>query len=587
MASSIQLENFVNTAGLFLNTLAYLLVLAGCFSIINQSIYFTYFWQLKEYRLDRMNDFLLTKSGRAKVFPFFWVVKMVIAVLVILIIFGESWINSSASFLSAVVDELRLLIPLMAGLSWLIEIGDFGLRLKQKKIYRPEKTAKSMLIVFLTIVPLLLLFGLYCFYFAGTNILVFLANGIIVLWLISMAVFPFNALVIFFFWPITLLEKKRAIARASRKIAQMQGLRVVGITGSYGKSSTKEFLTAILESKFNVLKTPGNTNTDIGVAGVVMKDLKPEHEVFIVEAGAYKIGEIKKIVDLVKPRIGIITAVKDAHLGLFGSLKNIKKSKFELIEGLPEFGTAIFNSDSEGAEDLAGRAEQRKLAKVIRYSAGNKAGGAGGKKADLVAHNMVVEKEKVSFEVEGVKFELMVCGGQSVWSALAAIAAAREFGINLSEMVAPLRSAKLREHTMSLKKANKDLWLIDDTYNANPDGVMAGLEYLQQAYGDWQKIIVFPGMLELGQKSNEEHQRIAKKIAQVCDFAIFTSKDFEKEIFAGMKKADGDGQVALGNFQFIEGDQKAVLAELKRFADGKKTVILFISRGAEQVIKGL
>jgi UDP-N-acetylmuramoyl-tripeptide--D-alanyl-D-alanine ligase len=577
MAIPIELQNFLSLHGSFFDIIAYLLILAGCFSVINQSVYFTYFWQLKEYRLDRMNDFLLTKSGLTKFFPIFWIIKMVFAVLSILIIYSNvsGWIKSPIVFF----------IALFAGLTWIFEIGDFLWRLKNRRIYRPDKTAKSLLIVFLTIILLLLFFGFYWVYFAGRDPLL-LIKRIVVLWLISMAVLPFNSIVILLFWPVTLLGKKRAIAKASRKIAQMQGLRVIGITGSYGKSSAKEFLAAILETKFKVLKTPGNINTDIGVAGVVMKDLKPEHEVFIVEAGAYKIGEIKKIVDLVKPRIGIVTAVKDAHLGLFGSPENIRKAKFELIEGLPEFGTAVFNVDSEGAEGLAGQAEHLKLSKVIRYS-------AAGKTADIAAHNIIVEKEKVSFEVKEVKFELTVCGGQSVSSALAAISAAKEFGMSLDEMVTPLRSAKLRDHTMSLKKANKDLWLIDDTYNANPDGVMAGLEYLRQAYPDWQKIIVFPGMLELGQKSSEEHRRVANKIAQVCDFAIFTSKDFEKEILAGLKKVGEENQrqdsppTALKDYKFIVGEQKAVLDELKGRTAGRKTVILFSSRGAEEVIKGL
>jgi len=258
-----------------------------------------------------------------------------------------------------------------------------------------------------------------------------------------------------------------------------------------------------------------------------------------------------------------------------------------LIEGLPEFGSAIFNSDSEGAEYLAELTEEKKLAKVIRYSTDATADEGLGKKNSLVACNIVVEKEKVSFEVSGVRFELMVCGKQSVSSALAAIAAAQEFGINLNEMVMPLRSARLREHTMTLKKASKDLWLIDDTYNANPDGVMAGLEYLQDAYADWQKIIIFPGMLELGEMSSQEHQRVAKKIAQVCDFAIFTLRDFEKEIFAGLSQANYDGHREFKDYRFIEGNQKAVLAELKLKTAGQKTVILFISRGAELVIKGL
>ncbi len=552
------------------NALGIILVLTGMISILNQSLYFTYFWQLKEYRLDRMKDFLSSKSGKEKFFPMFWRVKMSLAIASIMLMFPTIPGLQNLQVLGVIV--------LIAIFGWGWEVVDIFRRYRSKKIYRPDKTVKALLITGLTVLFSVLILISFWSAYSDSQSSVGLVRFIALLWLVSSATLLINSLFVFFFWPVTSWQKQQMMDRAAQKIAKNEGLRVVAITGSYGKSSTKELLSAILESRFKVLKTPGNTNTDIGVAGVVMKSLTKEHEVFIVEAGAYKIGEIRKIVDLVKPRIGIITAVKDSHLGLFGSAENIRKAKYELIEGLPADGIAIFNSDSEGAEQLAVKAEKLKLSKVLRYSVCRS-------ETNLVADKVVVGQEVVRFQLRGVSFELNACGAQTVYSALAAIAAALEMGMSLEEMVEPLKNAKLRDHTMSLRKINDGLWLIDDTYNANPDGVMAALEYLRQAYQDWQKIIVFPGMLELGDMSSQEHRRVASRISQVCDMAIFSSTDFKEDILGGLGSVAAKA-IVLKKYLFIDGDQKQILSEL-RAAIKPKTVILFISRGADQVIKNL
>ena len=535
----------------------------------NEILYYSYFWQLKEYRWDRMRDFLSTASGREKIFPVFGVIKLLVLLAPLIFIL----IASQTSVSKGVFVIFLLGWYFFVAASWFLEFIDLIDRLLHKKIYRPDKTIKAALIVFLSGAVIL-----------GTSIYLYINNYST--WLLFLIVMvTFNPLLPTF-WiailtPLTWLGKKFILKKAARKISQMRDLKIIGITGSYGKSSVKEFLAQILSDKYSVLKTPGNTNTEIGVAKVILKNLKAEHEVFIFEAGAYKIGEIKKIGEMVRPRVAIVTAVRDSHLALFGSLENIKKAKFELIESLTESGTAIFNSDDSGAKDLAERAGSLNLGKIIRYGgkcAKEKSGHA--LSVDLEAEEIKESLEGINFTVRGVKFFAAVPGRHNVSNLLAAIAAALEIGMTLPEIAERVKIVKLRDHTLTPIKINEDLVLIDDTYNANPDGVVAGLEYLK-LYSGWRKIFVFPGMLELGESSQSEHKCVARKIAEICDFAYFTSRDFEMPLTEELKKSD------FQKYQFVVEDQAKLLSELRSGAAAGKTVILFSSRGAEEVIKKL
>lgn len=533
----------------------------------NEVLYYSYFWQLKEYRWDRMRDFLSTASGRERIFPVFVVIKFMVlfAPLLFILIANQTGVSKGVFVI------FLLCWYFFVAASWFLEFIDLIDRLLHKKLYRPDKTIKAALIVFLSGTVIL-----------GTSIYLYINNYSTWL-LLLIAMVTFTPLIPTF-WiailtPFTWLGKKFILKKAARKISQMPDLKIIGITGSYGKSSVKEFLAQILSDKYSVLKTPGNTNTEIGVAKVILKNLKAEHEVFILEAGAYKIGEIEKIGKMVKPQIAIVTAVRDSHLALFGSLENIKKAKFELIESLTESGVAIFNGDDMGARDLADRAASLNLGKIIRY--GWKSEGAklpDGGWDNLQAEEIKESLEGISFKVKGVKFFAPVPGRHNVSNLMAAIAGALEVGMTLSEIAERVKTVKLRDHTLTPIKISEDLVLIDDTYNANPDGVIAGLEYLK-LYREWRKILVFPGMLELGESSESEHKRVAKKVAEICDFAYFTSRDFEKPLTEELKKN------SFGKYQFIVEDQSKLLAELRSGTDAGKTVILFSSRGAEQVIK--
>ena len=140
--------------------------------------------------------------------------------------------------------------------------------------------------------------------------------------------------------------KNYYIRMAGKKLSFYPNLTIIGITGSYGKTSVKNFLTHILSGKYNTISAPKNINTDIGVAEFVLRTDFAKTNIFIVEMGAYKIGEIKKICDMVKPKIGILTAISEQHLSLFGDIKKTQQAKYELLLSLPADGLAVVNADN-------------------------------------------------------------------------------------------------------------------------------------------------------------------------------------------------------------------------------------------------
>ena len=135
--------------------------------------------------------------------------------------------------------------------------------------------------------------------------------------------------------------------------------KVIAITGSYGKTSTKDFLATILSKRYKVLKTPGSFNTPMGICKVIRGELKPEHEIFIVEMGAKEKGNIKELCDLVRPEIGIITAIGPQHLETFKTMESVVSTKYELIESLPVEGIAVLNNDDENCRNLVKRIKEK------------------------------------------------------------------------------------------------------------------------------------------------------------------------------------------------------------------------------------
>lgn len=319
--------------------------------------------------------------------------------------------------------------------------------------------------------------------------------------------------------------------KATRKLKSMNNLKVIGITGSYGKTSSKNILNDILNVKYNSITTPKNLNTPYGLIITINNILNKFDDIFIAEMGAYKRGEIKELCDIVHPSYGILTRIGKAHLELFGSQENIQKTKFELIESLPSDGVAVLNAD----DPLQVSYDLKNKVKIIWIGIEEE--------ADFRAVNINVTNKGTSFDLKMVNdnklyhFETKLLGFANIYNILAGIALGYEFGISINELINAVKRVEQVPHRLELKK-NYDVYYIDDAYNSNPVGAKMALDILNLMSG--KKIVVTPGMVELGSIEDAENEKFGENIADVCDEVILVGSKQTKAIYKGLKNKKYD-----------------------------------------------
>jgi len=299
---------------------------------------------------------------------------------------------------------------------------------------------------------------------------------------------------------------------AQKKISGMSNLTVIGITGSYGKTSTKHVIYKILSKQFNVLMTPGSYNTTMGVVKVVRNSLKPTHEIFIAEMGAKSTGDIEEICELVKPKYGILTSIGPQHLESFKTIENVKKAKFELIDSLPEDGVGFENIDDENIQTLP-----NPKCKVVGY-------GINDLKAGFRAENIKFNSRGSSFDVvtpDGTKknFQTKLLGKHNIYNILSGVAIAWEMGMDIDTISYAVKDLGPVEHRLQLRQMPNGITIIDDAYNSNPVGSKMALEVLAHMDGE-KKIMITPGMIELGDQEYELNRLFGEYAAAACDYII-------------------------------------------------------------------
>ena len=315
--------------------------------------------------------------------------------------------------------------------------------------------------------------------------------------------------------------------QAINKLKALPYLKTIGITGSYGKTSSKNILSEILSLRFNTLPTPKNYNTPNGLLITINNFLNKFHECFIAEMGARNTGEIKELCDLVKPTYGILTIIGTAHLESFGNQANIQKTKFELIESLPAHGIALLNADDE----LQTTYKLKTKAQVKWFSIKNK-------NADFLAKDIKTTSEGVSFklflkrEQKSYEFTTKLLGAANVYNILAACALAYELGMTISELQKAVKRLTPTEHRLELKNMG-DFMLIDDSYSNNPLTAKLSLDVLKSMPG--KKIIITSGMIELGSLQTKANEEYGEAIASVCDEVILIGNEQTKEIQNGLR----------------------------------------------------
>ncbi len=341
---------------------------------------------------------------------------------------------------------------------------------------------------------------------------------------------------------------------ARRMLKEHGNLRIIGITGSFGKTSVKYYLTTLLSEGFRVLMTPESYNTPMGIVRTIREHLQPTHEIFVCEMGARHLHDIKEITDIVHPDDGIVTSIGYQHLETFHSLENIISTKYELLDAVDE------------KEKEEGKAEGRHLKFVngdneiiranMKYSDAITYGLSDGN--DYQAKDIQVTGAGTSFTVtspsgETAEFTTKLVGKHNVENIVGAIAAANSFGIPMTKLKMAVRRLQSVPHRLELKK-HGNVSILDDAYNSNPNGAKVALETLA-LFENCVKILVTPGMVELGEKEAEYNEEFGKQAAAVCDYIILIGQKNSEAIKKGALSAGFPGEKIFIKQTFTEGSE--------------------------------
>lgn len=327
--------------------------------------------------------------------------------------------------------------------------------------------------------------------------------------------------------PIELLINRHYVEDAKRRLAAADGLTVIGVTGSYGKTSVKYYLQTLLQERFSVLITPESYNTPMGVVKTIRESLRPGHEIFICEMGARHVGDIREICEIVHPKIGVITSIGPQHLETFFNMENIIHTKFELAEALPEGALLFLNGDNDA---IVGNSTKYRN-KVFYRTEQN---GEGYYASDIRLSQAGTEFTVHAPDGETERFQMKLVGAHNVINVMGAIAVANRLGIPLQKLRIPVRRLQPVAHRLQLLEQGA-VTVIDDAYNSNPAGSRAAVETLKLFEG--VRILVTPGMVELGEKEEEYNYRFGTYAAACCDYILLVGKRHTEPIGRGALEA--------------------------------------------------
>lgn len=336
--------------------------------------------------------------------------------------------------------------------------------------------------------------------------------------------------------PVEKMINRKYYNQARNILKSMPDLTIIGITGSYGKTSTKHYLHRILSENYDTLMTPGSYNTPMGVIRTVREMMKPYHQIFICEMGAKQKGDIKEICDLVDPQIGVVTAVGPMHLESFKTIENVQSTKFELIDALPEEGLAVINNDFEYCAN-------RKVdnVKCIRYGISDPSG------CEYVAEDLEFTPQGTYFTVkssEGYEQRMFtrLVGECNISNLLAAIVIGRYLNIPDNKIANAVADIQQVEHRLNIKQTPGGITIIDDAFNSNPSGSKMAVDVLSTFRKNGKRIIVTPGMIELGERQYELNKEFGKYLAQNVDIAYIVGQYNRDAILEGINSTDFNQQ---------------------------------------------
>lgn len=319
-------------------------------------------------------------------------------------------------------------------------------------------------------------------------------------------------------YPVIYVEDTlKALQDIANYTVKKANVPVVGITGSVGKTSTRDMVGAVVASQFNTLKTIGNYNNNIGLPLTIMR--YQDEEAMVLEMGMNHLREIALLVDIARPNIGVITNVGTAHIGLVGSRENILKAKLEMAEYFDENNTLVINIDNDMLEKFY--TNQNVNYKIKTFGIKHD--------ADVKAENVCLYESRSTFDYHGYHFEVNVPGEHFVLNALAAISVGECLNISYEKMQEAIANFELTKNRMDFVNLKNDIQIIDGTYNANLDSMLSSLAVLGRY--ERRKIAVLADMLELGEYSEELHLKTGKAVDEnKIDVLICVGKESQNII---------------------------------------------------------
>lgn len=477
------------------------------FATVKNIIFWTYIWQTKEYRRDRLSAYFELPSSRRLILNLRLLFSVIVLVMGIVMLFVDDFWYIDWGFSIAILSFYVLMF---------LRLFE---QIRRKEVKLPDFTGRAIMVLVVSV---------FIYLASVLSALQFNKEYIIVVLVILDILAPIICSVgVVISTPLVKTVKNRILSQARLKIGRMQNLLVIGVTGSYGKTSTKEFIATLLSENFNVLTTEKNNNTEMSVARTILNKLKPSHEVFVVEMGAYRIGEIALTASVAKPKIGVLTGIGPQHLSLFGSLQNTQRAKYELIESLPPKGLAIFNGDNDIVRKLYHQCNRPK-----RLYASNALVDIDepGIKADEI--NYMDRGTSITIK-EGSKNHTIITdllGNHNVSNLMGAITVAREMGMSFDEIKKGIKKIESVEHTLKPLHGINGTLVVDDSYSGNVHGVFAALDVLDKMQGNKKVMVILP-LIELGDMVVRAHREIGAKIGQVCDYCIVVSNDYFPELY--------------------------------------------------------
>jgi UDP-N-acetylmuramoyl-tripeptide--D-alanyl-D-alanine ligase len=503
--------------GMLLGGLALFWLIGACFRAYRQARFF----QIEEYKINRYLRWWLHR--RERLLPRRAFIPTVIGGALVVML------SEGGPFVPAIIGLLASAVAV-----WPPDEGEI------KKPFRATPRARRLLgTAFLLI---MLVGGLLMVIVANLNIdaeyriALIMALGLALVLAAPLFLAMANTLMM----PVESLLRRRFINQARAVMDAIQP-KVIGITGSYGKTTTKTFLAEILNGRYRAYPTPKSYNTMMGVCMAINNDLSDNYAVdyFIVEMGAYIAGEIQRICGLTPPEISIVVEVGPQHLERFGSLENIATAKYEIVKALPPDGLAVFNWDNPYVRAMYERGYPANRLAVSR-TADPAAVGADGPR--FIATNIHEDLNGLRFTVhdqehgQQAEFVTAVLGEHNVTNILLAAAVAVHEGMSLQDIAFRVRQLQPAESRLVRQTTAQGITIINDAYSANPSGVLSALKVLSMHEGG-RRLLITPGMVELANLHEQENKRLGQAAAQHATDVILIGAERTRPIKAGLLEA--------------------------------------------------